>query len=79
MVVLSAGLVPPQNENLKKTFHSPIGDDGFFVTSNPKSDPVTTTMEGVFVAGVAEGPKDIPDAVIQASAAAMKASIFLKE
>lgn len=79
MVVLSAGLVSPRNGNFKKILPIPVGDDGFFVVSNPKSDPATTKMEGVFIAGAAEGPKDIPDTVIQASAAAMKASIFLKE
>jgi len=79
MVVLSAGLVSPRNDNFKKILPIPVSDDGFFVVSNPKSDPATTKMEGVFIAGAAEGPKDIPDTVIQASAAAMKASIFLKE
>jgi len=79
MVILSVGLVPPRNEDLKKILPIPISDDGFFVASNPKSDPVATKIEGVFIAGVAEGPKDIPDTVVQASAAAMKASIFLKE
>jgi len=79
MVVLSAGLVSPRNDNLKNLLPIPIGDDGFFVTSNPKSDPVTTKMDGVFIAGATEGPKDIPDSVIQASAAAMKASNFLKD
>lgn len=79
MVVLSAGLVSPRNDNFKKILPIPVSDDGFFVASNPKSDPATTKMEGVFIAGAAEGPKDIPDTVIQASAAAMKASIFLKE
>jgi len=79
MVVLSAGLVSLKNDNLKKILPIPVGDDGFFASPNPKSDPVTTKIEGVFIAGVAEGPKDIPDAVIQASAAAMKASNLLKE
>lgn len=78
MVVLSTGLVSPKNDDLTKILSIPVGDDGFFVSSNPKSDPVTTKIEGVFIAGAAEGPKDIPDAVTQASAAAMKASIFLR-
>jgi len=55
----------------------PVGDDGFLVASNLKTDPVTTEIEGVLIAGTVEGPKDIPDTVIQASAAAMKASSFL--
>jgi heterodisulfide reductase subunit A len=79
MVVLSTGLVPAVTNDLKKILPIQIADDGFFVTANPKVDSVTTSMEGVFTAGVAEGPKDIPDTVAQASAAAMKASILLKE
>ena len=79
MVVLSAGLVPAATNQVEKILPLPISDDGFFATANPKVDPVTTSIEGVFVAGVSEGPKDIPDAVTQASAAAMKASIRLRE
>jgi len=79
MVVLSSGLVPAVTNDLERILPIKKGEDGFFVTANPKVDPVTTSVEGVLIAGVAEGPKDIPDAVTQASAAAMKASIFLKE
>jgi heterodisulfide reductase subunit A len=79
LVVLSTGLVPAVTNDLEKTLPIQISDDGFFATANPKVDPVTTSLEGVFTAGVAEGPKDIPDTVAQASAAAMKASILLKE
>lgn len=79
MVVLSTGLVPSATNDFEKILPLKVGDDNFFVTANPKIDPVTTNIDGVFVAGVAEGPKDIPDSVSQASAAAMKASILLKE
>jgi len=79
MVVLSTGLVPAATNDFEKILPLKMGDDNFFVTGNPKIDPVTTNLEGVFIAGVAEGPKDIPDSVAQASAAAMKASILLKE
>ncbi len=79
MVVLSAGIVPAATNDMEKILPIPIGDDGFFVTANPKIDPVTTSLSGVFTAGVAEAPKDIPDSVAQASAAAMKASVILGE
>jgi len=78
MVVLSAGLVPAATDELEKIFSVPAGVDGFLAVTNPKVDPVATPMEGVFTAGAAEGPKDIPDSVAQASAAAMRASIILK-
>jgi len=79
MVVLSTGLVPAAINDFEKILPLKMGDDKFFMTANPKIDPVTTNIDGVFIAGVAEGPKDIPDAVTQASAAAMKASILLKD
>ena len=77
LVVLSTGFVAPRDEGLAKILPVPVGDDGFLVASNLKTDPVTTEIEGVLIAGTVEGPKDIPDTVIQASAAAMKASNFL--
>ena len=77
MVVLSTGLVPAATENIEKTLPVKIGEDGFLAIVNPKMNPVTTSIEGVFTAGAAEGPKDIPDSVAQASAAAMRASIIL--
>lgn len=79
MVVLSTGLVPVAADNLDKVLPIPRGDDGFLEVAHPKIDPVSTCLRGVFVAGVAEGPKDIPDAVTQSSAVAMKASIYLKK
>ena len=44
--------------------------DGWFIESHPKLDPVATTTEGVFIAGTCAAPKDIPDSVAQARAAA---------
>ena len=78
MVVLSTGIVPAATNETEKILPIPTDEDGFFVTAHPKVDPVTTSLNGVFTAGVAEGPKDVPDSVAQASAAAMKASIILK-
>jgi heterodisulfide reductase subunit A len=43
--------------------------------AHPKLRPVDTLTDGVYIAGVAQGPKDIPDAVAQGSAAASRASI----
>ena len=79
MVILSTGLVPTATNDFEKILPLKMGDDNFFVAANPQIDPVTTNIDGVFIAGVAGGPKDIPDSVAQASAAAMKASILLKE
>ena len=53
-----------------------VEEDNFFKLLNPYLNPVATTVEGIFVAGVAAGAKDVPDSVMQASAAAMKSSII---
>jgi len=46
--------------------------DGFFNEAHPKLRPVETLTQGIFVAGVGQGPKDIPETVSQASGAAAK-------
>lgn len=47
--------------------------DGFFLERHPKLDPVGTMNDGIYVAGTCQGPKDIPDTVAQAQAAAARA------
>jgi len=55
-----------------KMFSLSRSADGFFLEKHPKLDPVATMTDGVFVAGCCQGPKDIPDTVAQASAAAAR-------
>jgi heterodisulfide reductase subunit A len=51
----------------------------FFNEAHPKLRPVETHTAGVFLAGVCQGPKDIPDSVAQASAAAVKVASLLNK
>jgi heterodisulfide reductase subunit A-like polyferredoxin len=53
--------------------------DAFIKTIRPKVNPALTDIEGIFVAGVAAGPKDIVDTIAEAGAAAMEASNYLNE
>ncbi|HEY0594134.1 MAG TPA: 4Fe-4S binding protein, partial [Thermoanaerobaculia bacterium] len=46
--------------------------DGWFIESHPKLDPVATTTDGIYIAGTCAAPKDIPDTVAQARAAAAR-------
>jgi heterodisulfide reductase subunit A2 len=46
--------------------------DGWFIESHPKLDPVATTTDGIYIAGACQAPKDIPDTVAQARAAAAR-------
>ena len=57
---------------LKKIFSISQSPDKFFLERHPKLDPMATMTDGIFIAGCAQGPKDIPDSVAQASGAAAK-------
>jgi heterodisulfide reductase subunit A len=73
MVVLSTALEPRADaEGVARLFSLSRRADGFFLEKHPKLDPVATTTDGVFIAGCCQGPKDIPDTVAQASAAAAR-------
>ncbi len=71
MVVLCAAIEARSDANeIAGTFSISRKADGFFMERHPKLDPVATMTEGIYVAGCCQGPKDIPDTVSQASAAA---------
>jgi heterodisulfide reductase subunit A len=71
MVILAVGLEPRSDaESLAKMSGISCGDDGWFKEFNYITDSTGTSKEGIFIAGVCQGPKDIPDTVVQASAAA---------
>ncbi|MDY6908145.1 MAG: 4Fe-4S binding protein [Chloroflexota bacterium] len=73
MVVLSTALEPQADaEDVARLFSISRSPDGFFMEKHPKLDPVATMTDGVFVTGCCQGPKDIPDTVAQASAAAAR-------
>ena len=76
LVVLSTGLEPGTGaENIAKLLKLSRSPDGFLMEAHPKLRPVDTAIEGVFLAGCCQGPKDIPDTVAQAKAAASSAII----
>jgi len=73
MVILCTALEARSDaEQVAKIFTLNRRADGFFLERHVKLDPVATPTDGVFIAGCCEGPKDIPDTVAQASAAAAK-------
>jgi len=77
MIVLVTGMVPRHdNENLYKILKLSKGKDKFLLEVHPKLKPVETTISGVFIAGACQGPKDIKETLVSASAAASKAAIL---
>jgi heterodisulfide reductase subunit A len=75
MVVLSQGLVPSEDmAKIQEMLSLQKTSDGFYLEAHPKLQPVDSASKGIFFAGTTEGPKDIKDAVTQASAAAARAA-----
>ena len=78
LVVLAVGMVPRADTDviagLLKLARSA---DGFFMEAHPKLRAVDTAMAGIFLAGCCQGPKDIPETIAQARAAASTAMIPL--
>jgi heterodisulfide reductase subunit A len=73
MVVLASGLEPRHDaKEVARRFGISCSANGWFIEKHPKLDPVATMTEGVFVAGAAQGPKDIPSSVAQGAAAAAR-------
>ncbi|MFH1737798.1 MAG: CoB--CoM heterodisulfide reductase iron-sulfur subunit A family protein, partial [bacterium] len=74
MVVLSVGLEAQSDaEEMQRLFNISCSKEGWFLERHPKLAPVSTFTDGIFIAGACQGPKDIPDAVAQAGAAAAEA------
>jgi heterodisulfide reductase subunit A len=80
MVILCVALEPqPDVEAVARLFNISRSADGFFLERHPKLDPIATMTDGIFVAGCCQGPKDIPDTVAQASAAAARALAMISK
>jgi heterodisulfide reductase subunit A len=71
MVVLAVGLEPRADAgDIRRMFNISCSNEGWFLERHPKLAPVSTFTDGIFIAGGCQGPKDIPDSVAQAGAAA---------
>jgi heterodisulfide reductase subunit A len=79
LVILVTGMEPRENERLNQAFKMPVGADGFYKEIHPKLRPVETVIDGVFIAGAAQGPKTMSESVTSALAAVAKTGGLLKK
>jgi heterodisulfide reductase subunit A len=81
MVVLATGIEASAGaKELAEKLRISYDQHGFYMESHPKLRPVETNTAGVYLAGVCQGPKDIPSSVAQGSAAASKVqSLFARD
>jgi len=74
MIVLAVGMEPQTDaQELRRRFNISCSTEGWFLEKHPKLAPVNTFTDGIFIAGCCQGPKDIPDSIAQAGAAAAEA------
>ena len=81
LVVLSVGMINEMehSESLRQLIKVPRGEDGFFLERHPELGPVETCIDGVYICGTIQSPKDIADTLTQASAAAGKVAELLSK
>jgi len=79
-VILAAATVPREgNKNIAQMAKVSLDPDGFFLEAHAKLRPVDCAMEGIFLAGTAQGPKDMEETIEQAFAAAARACGILSK
>jgi heterodisulfide reductase subunit A len=78
-MVLATAIVEPGNTVLSQAFKVPVNADGFFNEAHVKLRPVDFATDGVFVCGLAHGPKPIDETIAQAQAAAARAAVVLSK
>ncbi|MGP8078369.1 MAG: CoB--CoM heterodisulfide reductase iron-sulfur subunit A family protein [Thermoplasmata archaeon] len=77
LVVLVTGMIPRANDALARVLKIPVGQDGFFHEVHVKLRPVETVVDGVFIVGAAQGPKNVAESVQNALAAVSKTGALL--
>ena len=78
LVVLVTGMVPRENDELVSVLKLPIGIDGFFNEIHPKLRPVETIVDGVYICGACQSPKNSAESVTSGLAAVTQSGAILK-
>lgn len=77
LVVLATGMVPRENELLTAALRLPLGSDGFYNEIHPKLRPVETVIDGVYIGGCCQGPRNSSESIVSALSAVSKAASLL--
>ncbi|NTW04914.1 MAG: CoB--CoM heterodisulfide reductase iron-sulfur subunit A family protein [Peptococcaceae bacterium] len=78
LLVLAEAIIPAESNNaLSKIFKVPLNADGFFLEAHVKLRPVDSSVDGIYICGLAHGPKSMEGSITQGKAAAGRASTLL--
>lgn len=75
LLALSTGIVPRDNRRLATILDVPLDEDGFFAEAHPKLRPTDLAEPGIFLCGMAYGPRFITESIAQARSAALRAAL----
>jgi heterodisulfide reductase subunit A2 len=78
LVVLATGMEPRENTDLVGVLKMPVGVDGFYNEIHPKLRPVETVVDGVFICGACQSPKNSAESVASGLAAVTQSGAMLK-
>jgi len=78
LVVLVTGMVARENDGLVSALKLPVGNDGFYNEIHPKLRPVETVVDGVYICGACQSPKNSSEAVASGLAAVTQSGAILK-
>ena len=79
LVVLVTGMTARSNQDLVRALKLPVGADGFFNEVHMKLRPVETVMDGIFIGGTCQGPKNITETMTSSLAATAKANALISK
>lgn len=79
LLVLATGMTPRQNDALNDVLKVPKSKDGFYNEIHIKLRPVETVIDGVCIAGTAQGPKNLAESVASSLAAVARTGALLKK
>ena len=77
LVVLVTGMTARQNDELTRVLKLPLGTDRFYNEIHPKLRPVETVIDGVYIVGSCQGPKNAGESVVSSLSAVSKAAALL--
>jgi heterodisulfide reductase subunit A2 len=77
LVVLVTGMTARPNDGLTRALKLPLGADRFYNEIHPKLRPVETVIDGVYIAGACQGPKNAGESVVSSLSAVAKAAALL--
>ncbi len=78
MLVLAPAILPNEdNQEISQMLKTPLNEDGFFLEAHVKLRPVDSATDGIFLTGLAHGPKNLSESISQSRAAAGRAASIL--